>query len=404
MISTIRSKFGPLIVGLIIAFIAVVFIFTGILPSTSQVTDAQFAGEVNGEPITLTEFNRELARRVEFFKGMFGGEIKEEQLKAFRVREGVFQEIVNRKLMVQQAEREGRLPSDEQIRDEILKIEAFKKNGNFDKIQYRQLLEANGYTTSSFEKLVRDDLITQGWKEHFNHLARVSDLEVKNDYLENGTKRALKYVLITPEAAQKDVVISEAEIQKFLADSTKLNLAKSRYDSEKNFKYKDKDFTSVKGEIARDLLRAEKTADIRKVAESLADRVVGTMTVSKASDASVNAILKPYNLKVTQSEAMARSNFFVPGFSSSPEVVNEIFSKSPPTAKAKKYSGASGTLVVLVTEQEDAALSKLNAEEIAKRKRQLVTRKQSEIFEQWMQKLNKSAKIKTNARLFGGEA
>ena len=81
------------------------FIFYGVFSpkSTRGLHEGAVAGTVNGEPISIAEFNRELNRRMEFFKNLAGGQFSEEQLKAFRVREGVFQELVNRRLLVQEA-------------------------------------------------------------------------------------------------------------------------------------------------------------------------------------------------------------------------------------------------------------------------------------------------------------
>lgn len=402
MIEVIREKLGSIIVWCIVALIAFVFIFTGLMPNSNQVTEQSIAGEVNGEPVSLSEFNREYTRRIEFFKGMFGGDMKEEQIKAFKVREGVFQEIVNRKLMVQEAERTGQLPSTAQIRDEIMKIDAFKKDGNFDKIRYRQLLEANGYTAASFEKMVRDDLITQNWRDAFAQMARVSDLETKNDYLENGTKRTLRYVLITPEAGRGGVKVSDDEARKFLENPTKLNMAKARFEAEPSYTLQGKKFDDVKLEVAKELVAAEKTDEVRKETDRIADGIIGSLDASKASETKVNAMLKKYNLKLTDTEAMSKSSFFVPGFSGSSEAVSAVFAEQP-SLKPMKFSSAAGTLVLLITKAETASLAKLDADELQKLKKQLSFRKQSEIYEQWMQKLNKSAKIKTNARLFAAE-
>src|SRR5687767_3741304 len=90
MLTWIREKFGAVMIGSIVGFIAFVFIFSGVFtPSrTKGVHEGAVAGEVNGVPITRAEFSSELNRRLEFFKNMGGGRISEEQLKAFRIREG----------------------------------------------------------------------------------------------------------------------------------------------------------------------------------------------------------------------------------------------------------------------------------------------------------------------------
>src|SRR6476659_8472653 len=103
MLSWIREKFGTVVIGGIITFIAFVFVFYGVFnpKSTRGLHEGSVAGTVNGDPISISEFNRELNRRIELFKNLSGGKLTDEQIKTFRVREGVFQELVNRKLLAQ---------------------------------------------------------------------------------------------------------------------------------------------------------------------------------------------------------------------------------------------------------------------------------------------------------------
>src|SRR3982751_2131010 len=105
MLSWIRGKFGPFLAGGIIAFIAFVFIVSGVFSpkSTRGLHEGSVAGTVNGDPISLADFNRSLNQRIEFFKNMGGTKITEEQLKGFQIRQSVFQDLVIRKLMIQEA-------------------------------------------------------------------------------------------------------------------------------------------------------------------------------------------------------------------------------------------------------------------------------------------------------------
>src|SRR5689334_4439720 len=114
MLAWIREKFGTAVIGTIISLIAFVFVFYGVFSpkATRGLHEGAVAGTVNGDPISISEFNRELSRRVEYFKNLTGGKLTEEQMKMFRLREGVFQELVNRKLLSQEAHHIGLTASD----------------------------------------------------------------------------------------------------------------------------------------------------------------------------------------------------------------------------------------------------------------------------------------------------
>src|SRR5271170_3101408 len=100
MLTWIREKFGTVLIALIIGFIAFVFVFYGVFNprSTRGLHEGSVAGTVNGDSISLAEYQQELKRRTDFFRGMMGGQnISEEQLKAFHLKGMVFQELVRKK-------------------------------------------------------------------------------------------------------------------------------------------------------------------------------------------------------------------------------------------------------------------------------------------------------------------
>ena len=111
MISVMRNKFGPKVIGGIVAVIAGIFIFSGVLVPGSGSQSPSVAGEVNGETVSYTEFSRALNQRIEFFKGMMGGKVTDEQIAQFKIREAVFQDLAQKKLMSQIAKKEGFYPS-----------------------------------------------------------------------------------------------------------------------------------------------------------------------------------------------------------------------------------------------------------------------------------------------------
>ena len=397
-----RKKFGPIVIGIIIGFIAFVFIFEfGMNRRGSGMGggSATFAGSVNGEPITLGEFNRELTRRIEFFKSLSGGQLNEEMIKQYRIKESVFRDLASKKLMIQEAEKIGLLPSDLQIRKQIIEIPAFKKDGKFDRQQYRSVLEANHYSTASFEKMIRDDLVTQLWRDHFHSIARFSDEEVKREFLMSNDKRKLRYVLISFEAGRKQLKVSDGDAAKYLAEPAKQNLAQSRYEERKATIYKGKAFEQVKMELARELAAEEKTPEIRKLNNELGEKVAKALTSDSKSDVQVNELLKETGLKVQTSGSMARGNFFIPGSGDAKLVEEDAFTGA--LSKSKKYDVAGGVLIAIVSESETADLAKFNDIEREQMITKILTRKENELYTGWMKKLMESSKIVQNTTVSG---
>ena len=409
MLSVMRNKFGPAIVSSIIGVIALVFIFSGVFnpKATRGMHEGTVAGTVNGDSISLSEFNRELTRRMEFFKNMGGGKLTDAQLKGFRIKEGVFSELVNKKLMSQAAERAGSIPGDEEIRAKIREIPAFQKDGNFDTLTYKRVLEANNYTPASFEGLMREDLSVQHWNQFFKDRVKVSEEELKDEFVSSHDKRDIKYVVLTAETGSKGVKIDQADVAKFLADTSKTNLARVRYDQGKKDVFKDKTFDQAKEQIARGVLASEKSEAVSKVNKELADQILPMLTGDKKSDAKVNALLKTYGAEVKYTKPIARSNAFIAGVGEAKDLMADAFAKKSPIdpaqgGKAKIYTNPGTITVALVAESQRADLAdfpKSRVELLG----QVTSRKEHELLEAWMKKLNEQAKIEKNDSVVGDE-
>jgi parvulin-like peptidyl-prolyl isomerase len=395
----IREKFGAAIVTVIIGLISLVFIFYGVFApkSTRGMHEGAVAGTVNGEAISLREYQQSLNQRLEFFRKMAGGKISEEQLRAFRVQESVFRELVQRKLMIQEAHRMGLTASDEEVKQAILDIPAFQKDGKFDLVAYKQTIEASPYgSTGNFEKLIRDDLSAQRWNDYFMRRIHVSDAEARQDFMTSHNKRNVKYVLLNSEIGRKGIEVKSEEVKKYLADASKMNLVKAQYEARKEAEFKGKTLEQAQSEIARDLIASERLADIQKINEKLADQVQAALTADKGSDARVNAILKAYGASVKSTGLFSQQGDMIPGVGESKELMTDAFQEpSPIGAKAKKYSQPGAIVVAVVSEVQHADAAKFDAERDNVMK-QLTMKKQRSMFESFLKKVSDKAKIDMN--------
>ncbi len=346
MMQQIRGNLGKYFVGGIISIIAAVFIFEGAVSnrSTRGLHEGAVAGTVNGEPISISEYNRALERKMEMMKGILGDKITDEQLKMFRIRETAFQELVQRKLMVQQAEKAGIQPSDEEIRQEIMKLDAFKKDGKFDPMLYKQLLQANNLQSAAFEKNIRDQLSTDAWSKNLMAQVKVSRAEVKEEFMLTQEQRSIKLVSIM------------AEVPK-----------------------------------AGDLSPKE-----------AADKVATMLKKDKSSDAAVNAILKPYNVQVREIPNLNKGAGYVPGLGDDADIWTAIFADASLMKAAKVFHSGTRINVILVTDAKKADPAKFDKEE-QKLSAQVREKKSREIMNNLMKSLMDTAKIDPNPSVIGAE-
>ncbi len=341
MIGQMRGKVGGWIITGIIGFIALVFAFEGVFgpKATRGLHEGAVAGTVNGEPILIGDYNKALERKMGMLKGMLGGKISEEQLKMFRVREGVFQELAQQKLMAQAALSSGRRPSDEAVRQEIIGMPYFQKDGKFDAAQYRATLQANNYSTATFEKLIREQLAVEDWTKSFGNQIRVSDAETKEEYVQSKNIRSFKLVSIPASApADKDGLTPKAA----------------------------------------------------------AEKVAGMLKADKKSDEAVNAFLKPFGVTVRDNPDVAESMGFVAGAQDHPELTKDLYGENgSAVGKTKIYSSASRISVVLVTGVKKPDLAKFEAEK-KDTQLEIKSRKERSLMNEVIKKLTEKASIDTN--------
>lgn len=408
MLTWIREKFGTVLIGGIIAFIAFVFVFYGVFSpkSTRGLHEGAVAGTVNGDPISISEFNREVNRRIEMFKNMSGGKFTDEQIRNFRIKDGVFQELVNRKLLIQEAKKQGLDASDEEVREKVKEIPAFQKDGKFSVTAYKEVLDANHYTPSSFERLVREDIAMQQWEQYFQTRVRVSQEELNRDFLMTNEKRNIKYVALTPETGKKSVEVTPDELKKFMADPAQQNLIKMKYDAEKASVYKGQTLEKAKEDIAKGILAGQKMDAIQKVNEGLAAQILPLLTADTGKDTAPNdskilALLKPYDLKIERSGLVSKQSEFIPGLGDVKELLKDAFGPVGAQKKPKIYHSAGKVIVAVVTESQSPNLADFEKQK-ASQMNQMHSRKVRQVYQDWMKNLTTKAKVDQNAAVVAG--
>ncbi|RKQ61745.1 peptidyl-prolyl cis-trans isomerase D [Thermovibrio guaymasensis] len=174
---------------------------------------------VNGEGITLTEFNREYQNTVTSLKKKLGDNfrkfVKEDDIKKITLNR-----LITRKLLLQLAEEEGLKVSDWAVAKYIEEIPAFQENGKFSLELYKKFLESRRMTPQTFEDMVREDLLIQKVLTAVNRAPSVSQFEIKELYRKVFGKRNFKYKLFLSKDFKPQV--SQKEIEEFYKNNREI--------------------------------------------------------------------------------------------------------------------------------------------------------------------------------------
>ena len=196
-------------VKFILGAIVLVFVFWGIGSFRSGRMDV--AARVNGHKILMEDLQRAYARTMEGYRRMFGGSLPS-FIKVEDVKKQVLNDLINRSLVMQAASEMGIVASDEEVRQAILHIPAFRTKGAFDQRLYERALREARLTPPVFEAQVRQELVTDKIKALLSAGLDVTGRELLDRYMYENQEISLDYVVIDPASCTKDVKVTDQDL------------------------------------------------------------------------------------------------------------------------------------------------------------------------------------------------
>ena len=128
MLDGMRSGAHSFVIKIAFGLIILVFIFWGIGSNTSN---SGIVAKVNGEPITINEFQQAYNQMANEIKSVIP-DLTEEQLKSFQLENRVLQNVIIRKLFLSEAKRIGLDVSAKELRDTLMALPFFHdESGKF---------------------------------------------------------------------------------------------------------------------------------------------------------------------------------------------------------------------------------------------------------------------------------
>ncbi len=196
MLSLMRKHASSWIIKFLLAAIIVVFIPWGVQRYTSQRSSR--VADVNGTVITLNEYRNSYTNLVEQVRQSFGNNLNDELIQALQLRKRALDQLVDRALMLQEAEKLKIQVSDEELAEAIRNISAFQTAGLFDNQRYMNTLSRTKLSPETFEEQQREALIIDKLQNFISGNIKVSELEARQWYKYNNTEVDVEYVVFEP--------------------------------------------------------------------------------------------------------------------------------------------------------------------------------------------------------------
>ncbi len=203
VLSLMRRHAKSWLIKFLIGMIAVVFIFYFGYSFTSR-SGVKIA-YVNGEPISGVEYQKTYRRLLEALQRDYKNAWSENLIEVFDLKNRALENLINGKLVSQEARKIGLDITDKEIQNEILAYPAFQYKGRFDESRYRTLLSQNRMKPEDFEVSIAQELLQRKLRQFLMTFSPVTEQEALEQYTFSNQKVKISFVQFQPKDFEKSV-------------------------------------------------------------------------------------------------------------------------------------------------------------------------------------------------------
>lgn len=218
MISKFRKQKRLLSIFLwlvIAAFIGTIFLVWGVGNRTSG--RGNYAIKVNDYNVSYEEYQNAYENTLSTLRELFGDQV--DQIPEIdNIQKQVITELINKYLLLGEANRLNIPASDIEIMSELSKISSFTENGKFSPQRYTNILRANGITPAAFESSLKEEIKIAKLRNLIRSSTYATKQEIKNEFLYRNKQAQVKYITLRPSQFKSEVKITEESLQKYFEE------------------------------------------------------------------------------------------------------------------------------------------------------------------------------------------
>lgn len=205
LLSLMRRHAKSWLIKFLIAIIALVFIFYFGYSFTSK--EGVKVAEVNGEVITGSEYQKTYRDLLTNLQREYKTVWNDNLIQAFDLKNRALEELIDKKIISQEAKRIGLDVTEKEIQERILSYPAFQFRGRFDENRYRSLLANNRMKPEDFEAIIAQDMLRQKLGQFLLTFLESSDQEILERYTYMNKQVKIGFVRFSPEDFKNSIKI-----------------------------------------------------------------------------------------------------------------------------------------------------------------------------------------------------
>lgn len=258
-----RHREGAAAKILLVALAASFVIGFGVLPSLTgdPAQGGTIAAKVEGKTIFRAEVDQLVQNLTERYREQFGAQLDDKMLEQMQLDQVALNTLINRAVLIHEAEKAGLKVTDDDLREHILKIDAFRnENGDFDPAMYERAIRGagRGLTTAKFENETRESILIQRLQGMINLSVVLTEDQLREIYVAEREKANLAFVAVSSDNVAADVKVADEDIAAYYeAHKAEYNLPERR-------KFKYLELTPAVLAVKQQVTEAEARAEYEK--------------------------------------------------------------------------------------------------------------------------------------------
>lgn len=214
MLNTLREKTQGLMGVALLIVLVIPFVLWGV-SSYFGGSSTVYVARGQGLRISQAQFQTALVHQRAALERAYGKNLNPALLSGRKFKKAVLEGLINKTLLIKNAEAAGYVTNRTELAEEIRHIPAFRVKGRFSPSRYRTLLAAQGFTVPGFERRVRHLTLLDEVKAGLLASAFVPAPELTQAAQLLGQKRSVAYVILSPRQLAAEGPVSPAQVRAY---------------------------------------------------------------------------------------------------------------------------------------------------------------------------------------------
>jgi peptidyl-prolyl cis-trans isomerase D len=206
----IKFVFGVIV----FSFVGTIFLVWG--RGEKGLSGTDYAARVGKSKISFEEYQKYLYQLRNMYMQIYGKTITPEMEQQMGLKKMALQNLVNKALVLSEAQRMGIEVTKDDVAKRIAEIPAFQKNGVFDFQMYQQRLRGERITPAGFEESIKEELLIKNAQQKIEATVKVSDEEAQQSFRKQNDKVDLFYESFSPADVKDEVKLTEQDLNSYL--------------------------------------------------------------------------------------------------------------------------------------------------------------------------------------------